>query len=112
MVEVDNYAGPKFPGTTYIPIFLVMRRFKYKKGDYSRTNFSLRLAYAITVHKAQGLTLKQVVLNLERKDHSLGLLYIAISRVKELSSIMLKAPFDLNRFTTKVSSNIKDRVRD
>jgi hypothetical protein len=71
MVEVDDYGGPKFPGTNYIPIFPVTRRFEYKKSDCSRTKFPLRLAYAITVHKAQGLTLKQVVLNLERKDVAL-----------------------------------------
>jgi hypothetical protein len=32
MVEVDNYDGPKFPGTNYIPIFPVTRRFEYKKS--------------------------------------------------------------------------------
>ena len=112
MVEVDDYDGPKFPGTNYIPIFPVTRRFEYKKRDCSRTNFPLCPAYAITVHKAQGLTLKQVVLNLERKDHSPGLSYVAISRVKKLSSIMFETPFDLSRFTTKVSSNMKDRARD
>jgi ATP-dependent DNA helicase PIF1 len=112
MVEVDDYEGPKFPGTNYIPIFPVTRRFEYKKRDCSRTNFPLRPAYAITVHKSQGLTLKQVVLNLERKDHSPGLSYVAISRVKKLSSIMFETPFDLSRFTTKESSNMKDRARD
>lgn len=112
IVEVDDYDRPKFPGTNYIPIFPVTRRFEYKKRDCSRTNFPLRFTYAITVHKAQGLTLKQVVLNLERKDYSLGLLYVAISRVKKLSFIMFETPFDLSRFTTKVSSNMKDRVKD
>jgi hypothetical protein len=57
----------------------VLGDFEYKKRDCSRTNFPLRLAYNITVHKAQGSTSKQVVLNMERKDHSLGLSYIAIS---------------------------------
>src|SRR3984957_9288782 len=106
--------GPSSPAPTtlIIPIFPVTRRFKYKKRDCSCTNFPLRLAYAITVHKAQGLTLKQVVLNLERKDHSPGLSYVAISPVKKLSSIMFETPFDLSRFTTKVSSNMKDRARD
>ncbi|KID83166.1 ATP-dependent DNA helicase PIF1 [Metarhizium guizhouense ARSEF 977] len=112
MVEVDDYEGSKFPGTDYIPIFPVTRRFEYKKRDCSCTNFPLRPAYAITVHKAQGLTLKQVVLNLERKDHAPGLSYVAISRVERLSSIMFETPFDLSRFTTKVSSNMKDRERD
>jgi ATP-dependent DNA helicase PIF1 len=112
IVEVNNYNRPKFPSTSYIPIFPITRRFKYKKRDCSRTNFPLRPAYAITVHKSQGLTLKQVVLNLEQKDYTPGLLYVAISRVKRLSSIMFKTPFDLSRFATKESSNIKDRARD
>ncbi|KAK9311748.1 ATP-dependent DNA helicase [Lipomyces starkeyi] len=102
MVEVDDYGGPKFPGTNYIPIFPVTRRFEYKKSDCSRTNFPLRLAYAITVHKAQGLKLKQVVLNLERKDHSPGLSYVAISRVKKLSSIMFETPFDSQRKRARI----------
>ncbi|KAH9204026.1 hypothetical protein DL95DRAFT_418572 [Leptodontidium sp. 2 PMI_412] len=110
MIEVDDYDGPKFPGTSYIPIFPVTRRFEYKKHDCSRTNFPLRPAYTITVHKA--LSLKQVVLNLERKDHVPGLPYIAISRVKRLSSIIFETPFDLSRFVTKESSNMKDKARD
>ena len=43
--------------------------------------FSVVLAYAITVHKSQGLTLDKVVLDISAKDHSLGLTYVAISRV-------------------------------
>jgi ATP-dependent DNA helicase PIF1 len=112
MVEVDGYDGPKFPGTNYIPIFPVTRQFEYKRRDCSRTNFPLRPAYAIMVHKAQGLALKQVVLNLERKDHAPVLSYVAISRVKRLSSIMFETPLDLSRFTTRKSSNMKDRARD
>jgi ATP-dependent exoDNAse (exonuclease V) alpha subunit len=73
MVKVDGYDGPRFPGTNYIPIFSVTRRYEYRKRDCSRTNFPLRPAYAITIHKAQGLTLEQVVLNLERKDHAPGM---------------------------------------
>lgn len=112
MVEIDDYEGPKFPGTNYTPIFPVTRRFEYKSRDCSRTNFPLRPAYAITVHKAQGLTLPRVVLNLERRDHSPGLSYVAVSRVKKLSSIMFETPFDLSRFSTRESSNMKDRARD
>lgn len=101
MIEVDDYDGPKFP---------VTRRFEYKKHDCSRTNFPLRPAYTITVHKAPSL--KQVVLNLERKDHVPGLSYIAISRVKRLSFIIFETPFDLSRFVIKESSNMKDKARD
>jgi len=46
--------------------------------------FPLRLAYGITVHKSQGLTLSKAVLNLATKEHALGLSYVAVSRVKTL----------------------------
>src|SRR3982074_705116 len=103
--------GPSSPAPTTFPSSR-HQAIRIQKRDCSRTNFPLRLAYAITVHKAQGLTLRKVVLNLERKDHSPGLSYVAISRVKKLSSIMFETPFDLSRFTTKESSNMKDRARD
>jgi hypothetical protein len=35
MVAVDDYDGPKFPGTNYIPIFPVTRRFQGLSGPYA-----------------------------------------------------------------------------
>ena len=60
----------------------------------------MRLAYAITVHKSQGLTLRKVVLDLSRKEHCLSLSYVAISRVKSLDGLLFKGPFDFNHFKT------------
>ena len=56
-----------------------------KEGDYhftlTRRQFPVRLAYAMTVHKSQGQTLKYVGLYLKDHCFSHGMLYVAMSRV-------------------------------
>jgi ATP-dependent DNA helicase PIF1 len=77
MVQFDNYKGPFFvedtDGSGFVPIFPSTTRFEFNGVDCTRTQFSLRIAYAITVHKAQGLTLPRIVLNITGKDFALGL---------------------------------------
>jgi ATP-dependent DNA helicase PIF1 len=74
--------------------------------------FPLRLAYAITVHKSQGLTLSRVVLNLNQKQHCLGLSYVAVSRVKTLAGLLFEIPFDFDRFVLVDSAVSRDRKLD
>ena len=67
----------------------------------------------ITVYKSQGLTLPKVVLNIDQKEHYLGLLYVAISWVKALHGLMFECPFDFNYFSRSIDSNIaRDREID
>jgi ATP-dependent DNA helicase PIF1 len=74
--------------------------------------FPLRLAYAITVYKSQGLTLLRAVLCLEKKDFAIGLSYVAISRVKALERLLFEGSFDLERFNVAVSPPIRDWALD
>ena len=62
----------------------------------------------ITVHKSQGLILLQVVLNIDQKEHCLGLSYVAISRVKALDRLMFESPFDFSRFTSQDTPIARD----
>jgi ATP-dependent exoDNAse (exonuclease V) alpha subunit len=114
LVHFSEYSGPDFPnyGPKIIPIFPVTCQFEYKSIPCSCTQFPLRLAYAITVHKSQGLTLSQVVLNLDQKEHCLGLSYVAISQVKALDRLMFESPFDFSRFTVHNTPTARDRELD
>jgi hypothetical protein len=64
--------------------------------------------YTITVYKSQGLTLSQVVLNIDQKEHCLGLSYVAISQVKALDRLMFESPFDFSHFTVNNTPTAQD----
>jgi ATP-dependent DNA helicase PIF1 len=49
--------------------------------DFRRTQFPLRLAFAMTINKAQGQTLNHVGLCLKEPVFTHGQLYVALSRV-------------------------------
>lgn len=52
--------------------------------------YPLRLAWASTIHKAQGLTLKEAVIDI-RSAREPGQAYVALSRVRTLGGLYLKA---------------------
>ena len=55
--------------------------------QFSRTQFPIRLAFAMTINKAQGQTMDQVGLYLPEHPFAHGLLYVAMSRVRTPTSI-------------------------
>src|SRR5882762_5592715 len=52
------------------------------------------MAWGITIHKSQGLTLERVVVELGDKDFAAGLTFVAISRVKTLKGLAFRTHFD------------------
>ncbi len=53
--------------------------------------YPLRLAWALTIHKSQGLTFDKVVIDVGRGAFAHGQLYVALSRCKSLQGIILRS---------------------
>ena len=58
----------------------------------SINQFPLKLAYAITIHKSQGQTFENVIIDLGEGAFQPGMTYVAFSRCKTLDGITLQKP--------------------
>ena len=60
-----------------------------KSVYYTRQQFPIMLAFEITVHKAQGLSLQSAIVDIGTATFGYGMAYVALSRVKTLSGLHL-----------------------
>ena len=58
----------------------------------SRYQFPIKLAYALTINKAQGQSVKYVGIDLRTEVFSHGQLYVAVSRCTAFSRISILLP--------------------
>lgn len=120
LVHFPSYNGeafyPHLP-RTWVPIRCCTIQHKDRKSQ-SRTSLPLRLNWALTVHKAQGITSESgCVLDLESKSHRNaialpGLAFVAFTRVKTFARLaFLKLPPLLDFFACRQQKEFQRREK-
>ena len=85
-----------------------------RDGDKKRASISqipLRLAWAITVHKSQGMTLDSARIDL-RKAFVEGMGYVALSRVRDLENLHLIGINQMALRVSDVAQQIDESLRE
>jgi len=67
---------------------------KSKMGTY--TQYPLLKSYAATISKIQGLTLNNMTMNLGKDSFGQGMLYVGLSRLRDLKNLTLVRPIAYN----------------
>ena len=92
---------------TWTPILPESRKFSgYRNNEITRIQFPLRAASAKTIHRVQGSTLLEVVIDFKGRCQA-GMHYVALSRPRSLENLFL-LNFDPNKI--KVSVDVQKEM--
>lgn len=110
VVKFNDYIGPSISVIpSLVPIVPVTMSVHSGNSIHERQQLPLKLAWALTIHKSQGLTLHKSWTDIGKSEATLGLTYVAISRVRHLSSLVLE-PMSFDRLRNiKKCKNLKYR---
>ncbi len=112
IIELEQYSGPPFfeecHRRNWVPF--VAECVYNPRSNSSRVQFPFMLAYAITVHKAQGETLDKGVIAFGSTEKSLGSSYVQITRFKKFKQFCI-LPFDFDRISTKIKEHHSLKAR-
>ena len=105
-VEVDGEEHEVQPST--------WEKFKYNYSPLTKelkkdivaefTQFPLRLAWGVTIHKSQGKTYERAVVDLGQRSFAPGQTYVALSRISSLDGLYLSR--DLRPSDILVDENV------
>lgn len=94
IVEIDGEDHEVQPAT--------WERYKYSYSPVTKqltkdvvaefTQFPLRLAWAVTIHKSQGKSYDRAIVDLGQRSFAPGQTYVALSRITELDGLYLSRP--------------------
>ena len=92
------------------PVCLELNAYADEGGNVAKqvlasfVQYPLRLAYAITIHKSQGMSLDDYICDVNDIFAS-GQLYVALSRAKSAKGLFLEQNSTLNRLRSKIRPN-------
>ena len=114
IIKFDDYIGPSISNKipSLVPIAPVTISVYSGNSVHERQQLPLKLAWALTIHKSQGLTLPQAWVDIGKSEQTLGITYVALSRVKQLSSLIVE-PMTFDRLKSiNKSANLKYRQEE
>jgi ATP-dependent DNA helicase PIF1 len=93
----------ELPGNLIVPVTpYTWKIFRYVFDEKARkiysepmgsfTQYPIKLAWAITIHKSQGKTFDRVIIDIGRGTFAHGQVYVALSRCTSLQGIVLRQP--------------------
>ena len=93
VAELDNGDTARItPYTWKIYRFFLDKEELHSEEVGSFKQYPVRLAFAVTIHKSQGKTFENVVIDIGRGTFAHGQMYVALSRCTTLEGIILKQP--------------------
>ena len=116
LVHCPDYKGPSFSQLTekIVPITPIARHWIQESKKCMRTMIPLDPAYALTIHKSQGMSIDRIMVNLSDREFSPGLSYVALSRCRKISNLAIrpypnwvrfKKLFERNDFRTRIQED-------
>ena len=102
-VRFDSFSGPTLLDGS-VPITPLCRTWLSTDKTCSRLKLPLKLAWAVSIHKCQGMTLNKAVVDLGKKEFSAGLTFVACSHVRQLKDLLFVTPFPFQRVANLASS--------
>ena len=114
IIKFDDYIGPSTSNKIPSLVSIAPVTISVSSGNsvHERQQLPLKLAWALTIHKSQGLTLPQAWVDIGKSEQTLGITYVALSRVKQLSPLIVE-PMTFDRLKSiNKSANLKYRQEE
>jgi len=106
LVQFPDYKGQScLPSMERVyPVGIITRTWTLRSKQQSRTMLPLLPGYALSIHKSQGQTLDKVMIDLGDTEFTSGLTYTALTRVRDLESLVMRKMPPKKRFDTIAKS--------
>ena len=102
VTKIDSTVWVEVDGETHQVQPAVWEKYRYSYSPITKslkkdivaefTQFPLRLAWAVTIHKSQGKTYDRAIIDLGERSFAPGQTYVALSRISELDGLYLTRP--------------------
>ena len=106
VTRIDTNVRVEVDGEVHEVQPVVWEKFRYSYSAVTRqlkkdivaefTQFPLRLAWAVTIHKSQGKTYDRAIIDLGQRSFAPGQTYVALSRISQLDGLFLSRPLRPN----------------